>query len=417
MIELGLLPLLIGLELMLLLLIVAVVMTLRSLALSRQVRDLLGREHEIIKADHVPYKAYLRDELIKTRTLLEQQPEAEVAPDWLVARQRFLDLELAAQAVAGDPMAFQEKLDQGFQSLLAHYRPAPKLSTETVQLVEEVEEVGMAREEPTAAARGRVAEDELHKKEVNRLRDLIGHQQDAMRNLRAELESRSGEIDELEAIVAQLDAFEAQTGELMRCIEVLERENERLKQAREAGDVSGAGTSPEELTRLKDMVNDQQSTIGNLQVMLEQLRPEAGKAHELEDMLSNVVKSNKELNTCIMVLEDENQSLRNQLTALERAVAPAADQSADIAVFQQRIQELESLLEFKDATLEQLEQDLDRLRKQAQEGKGDEVLEIKVQELEALLEFKEAAIEELEKQYAALEAKYLELSTPEIPSN
>jgi hypothetical protein len=37
-------------------------------------------------------------------------------------------------------------------------------------------------------------------------------------------------------------------------------------------------------------------------------------------------------------------------------------------------------------------------------------LEIKVQELEALLEFKDAAIEELEKQYNTLESKYLALT-------
>jgi predicted RNase H-like nuclease (RuvC/YqgF family) len=422
MIELGLLPLLIGLEIMLLLLVAVVVMTLRNLALTRKIRELLDREHGGIKAEAVTYETYLRDELRKNRALLEQHGEADGAPDWLVARQRFLDLELEARAVADDPMAFQEKLDGGFQALLEQYRPSPEAAPEDVQLAEEAEPEEEEVETREEEARGRVSDDELHKKEMMRLRDLIGHQQDTMRTLRTELESRSGEIDELEAIVAQLDAFEAQTAELVRCIEVLESENERLKQAREEGALTGAGANPEELGRLKDMVNDQQSTIGNLQGMLEQLRPEAGKAHELEDMLSDVVKSNKELNTCIMVLEDENQSLRDQLNTLEKqAAAPAEGDSADIAAFQQRIQELESLLEFKDATLEQLEQDIEKLRAgdggDAATAGGDEELDIKVQELEALLEFKEAAIEELEKQYAELEAKYLELSGSDLPSS
>lgn len=425
MIELGLLPLLLWMELLLVLLIVAVVLTLRNRALARKLHDLPGREPGVIEAGGVSYAAYLRDELLKTRALLEQHADGESAPDWLVARRRFLELELDAQAVAGDPMAFQEKLDGGFQALLDECRPAPENTAEDkpedVQLVEatepEAEEADV--QEPVNA---RISDDDLHKKEVMRLRDLIGHQQDAMRNLRTELESRSGEIDELETIVAQLDAFEKQMTELVRCIEVLEQENERLKQAREEGVVTGPGTNPEELNRLKDMVNDQHSTIGNLQTMLEQLRPEAGKAHDLEDMLNDVVKSNKELNTCIMVLEDENQSLRDQLNTHEKqGDTPGEKDGADIAVFQQRIQELESLLEFKDATLEQLEQDIDRLRKEANtcddSGGEDETLEIKVQELEALLEFKEAAIEELEKQYAELEAKYLELSGSEMPSN
>lgn len=414
MIELGLLPLLIGLEVLLLVSIVAVATTLRSRALSRKVRELLAREPEVIEADAVPYAAYLRDELLKTRTLLEQQGKDGDAPDWLRARQRFLELELEAREVAEDPLAFQEKLDAGFQALLEQYCPLPEAVAETVQLVEEAAPPAEADASPVEAST-RISDDELHKKEVLRLRDLIGHQQDAMRNLRTELESRAGEIDELEAIVAQLDAFEAQTSELVRCIEVLEQENERLKQARKEGVTAGAGTSPEELDRLKGMVNDQQSTISRLQGMLEQLRPEAGKAHALEGMLDKVVKSNKELNTCVKVLENENQHLRDQLDTLgQQAAMPAAEPDPDIAAFQQRIQELESLLEFKDATLEQLEQDLERAR--AQGGReGDAELEIKVQELEALLEFKEAAIEELEKQYAELEAKYLELSGTEIP--
>ena len=437
MIELGLLPFLVGLEIMLLLLVAAVVMTLRSLALSRRLRELEDGASGGVRAESVSYETFLRDELRKTRTLLEQHGKEGEPPAWLLARRRFLELELDARAVAGDPLAFQERLDNGFQVLLDQCRPLPEPEPETeadpepeplpepepenedVQLAEEVlpdADAGKAK------ANARVSDDELHQKEVGRLRDLIGHQQDAMRTLRTELESRSGEIDELEAIVAQLDAFEAQTAELMRCIGVLESENERLKQAHADGVATGVGSNPEELGRLKDMVNDQQSTIGTLQGMLEQLRPEAGKAHELEDTLNDVLKSNKELNTCIMVLEDENQSLRDQLNTLEdQSAAPGGDDREDIAAFQQRIQELEGLLEFKDATLEQLEQDIEKLRAGAtgggEGGAADEELEIKVQELEALLEFKEAAIEELEKQYAELEAKYLALSESELPSN
>lgn len=44
----------------------------------------------------------------------------------------------------------------------------------------------------------------------------------------------------------------------------------------------------------------------------------------------------------------------------------------------------------------------------AEQGNVNEELEIKAQELEALVEFKDATIEELEKQYAQMEQKYLE---------
>ncbi len=445
MIKLGLMELMGVLEIIIILLVVAVVMTVRGIGLSRRVRELMARVPETMEVqnDAISYESYLRDEILKTNGLVDRYQANGDVPDWLNARHQFLKLELDAQDLADNPHAFENRLSEGFLALVDQYRPEPEIVTEPAPIVEVTPE---PEPEPEAKNSEKVPEDELHKKEMVRLRDLIGHQQDAMKTLRTELESREGEIADLESIVAQLDAFEAQTAELVRCIEVLEHENDRLKHATEDGDTTGAGPSPEELSRLKEMVNDQQSTIGNLQGMIEQLRPEAGKAHELEDMVNDVLKSNQELNTCILVLEEENQSLRNQLDALEESDTGQPDEvpamGGDVAPFQQKIQELESLLEFKDATLEQMGKDLEKLRQgggdaaasgerigelealveeletrlaNTEVGATDEELEIKVQELEALLEFKEATIEEMEKQYAEVEAKYLELAGGEIP--
>ncbi len=441
MFELGLIEVMAALELIIVLIVGAVVMTMRAFRLSRKVEDLKHRVPETVEVDAdaepINMAAYLRDEVIKTKGLLDAHAEQEgEPPDWLQARQAFLELELEAQEAADNPEEFELKLSEGFMKLVDRYRPEPQVVTETV-----VEEVEVAAEpEPAAEAPETVPEDEQHTKEVNRLRDLIGHQQDSMKNLRSELESREGDIADLEKIVNQLDTFEAQTEELVRCIEVLEQENDRLKLAREQGDTDALGTNPEELNQLRDMIDNQQSTIGSLQSMIAELEPEAGKAQELEDMVSDVLKSNQELNTCILVLEEENQSLRDQLDEEAgggEAAAGGGASEEELNEAKQKVQELESLLDFKDATVEQLEKDLEELRaasggegggaddakvneleatvaelqaklEAADQGGASEELEIKAQELEALVEFKDATIEELEKQYAQLEQKYLE---------
>lgn len=445
MFELGLVEIITILELAIMLLVALGLLAMRAMRLSKKVEQLQEQAPasvtEGVDADPINMAAYLRDEVIKTKGLLDSHAEAEgEPPDWLQARQAFLELELEAQASADDPETFELKLSEGFMKLVDRYRPEPQVIKETA--VEEVEAPAESKPAPEQAEQ--VSEDEQHEKEVHRLRDLIGHQQDSMKNLRAELEAREGDVENLEKIVKQLDTFEAQTEELVRCIEVLEQENDRLKTAREEGDTEALAANPEELTQLRDMIDNQQSTIGSLQSMIAELEPEAGKAQELEDMVSDVLKSNQELNTCILVLEEENQSLRDQLdeeAGGEGEAAAGGASEEELTEAKQKVQELESLLDFKDATVEQLEKDLEDLRAgagaaeggaeggadaakvneleasvaelqakldAAEQGNVNEELEIKAQELEALVEFKDATIEELEKQYAQMEQKYLE---------
>ncbi|HHH44940.1 MAG TPA: hypothetical protein ENK49_12450 [Gammaproteobacteria bacterium] len=178
---------------------------------------------------------------------------------------------------------------------------------------------------------------------------------------------------------------------------ILEQENERLKSARAAGEpgVPAADIQqPAQLKGLKSMMGQQQETIGNLQNLIRELAPEAGKAKELEDSINAITRTNQELNGCVTVLEDENAKLRVELEQIQSQLEQQAEQQAEVAGD-------------VDITLH------DEAETEATGSSGNaenQQLEVKVQELEALVEFKDAAIEELEKQYNALESKYLELT-------
>lgn len=422
MITLGPYALLAILELFLLFTVATILLAVRGARLSRALATARRANHEEPAVDAGPgLDAYLRDEVVKTKGLMDTHDEGGAPPQWLRARQLFLELELEAVALSKNPEAVQGRLREGFAALLEEFRPEPQIIEQTVEVAAEPD---VEPEQTAAPESGEDNEDEERRKQVARLRDIIGNQQKAMRNLRGELESREGEIADLEKIVDQLERFEAQTAELVRCIEVLERENERLKAAREAGETDALGTDPEELKQLREMVDRQQGTISGLQTMIEELTPEAGKAQELEDMVNDVLKSNQELNTCVLVLEDENKDLRNQLETVKRAAEAEGanvEMAAELAELKKQLQELDSLITFKDATIQQLETELEQSQSAPAAEDGEpakpsaqvEELQIRVQELEALVEFKDAAVEELEKQYAELEHKYLALTGEE----
>jgi len=58
--------------------------------------------------------------------------------------------------------------------------------------------------------------------------------------------------------------------------------------------------------------------------MLRNLVPDSGRSGELEEAISKIQRSNNELNSCVMVLEDENSMLRGQVESLQERLAGLA---------------------------------------------------------------------------------------------
>ncbi|VAW78367.1 hypothetical protein MNBD_GAMMA15-391 [hydrothermal vent metagenome] len=378
--QVGFLAFLGVLELAMLAIAASVVFLLRSNRLSRKVSAL---EKKLEQSTEVPeaigFDQYLRDEILRNEALTEQAAAAEdesekKAAELLKFRKRFLEIELEAHALEDNPVAYQDKIAAGMCELVEIMRP----EAETVETV--VETDSDAAVELEEAPDDDVDDDrktiDTSDAEMNHLKDVINNQQDAMAALRAQLEAH-GEIEGIDGILKQLEDFEKQSAELERCLLMLETENERLKASQGTGEATKIEPSdPAQLTGLRNMVGNQQDTIGGLRKLINELMPEADKAGELEDTLDSIQRNNKELSGCVSVLEDENNMLRNELkqieTQLEEADAAQAEKTPT-------------------PHSEQIEE-----------------MEIKVQELEALVEFKDATIEELEKQYHTLEVKYRE---------
>jgi DNA repair exonuclease SbcCD ATPase subunit len=390
-------------EFALVLLAVAAALWVRSRTLSGRIQAL---QRELKKAKDVPepvgYDQYLRDEIIRNEAFVEQasaaQDDAErKAAELLRMRKQFLELELEAHVLEKNPVQFQDRLAAGLTDLVEQLRPAAE--PVIVPVAEDPAiEVAAAHAETEKTNTSRETLD-THDEEFSRLKQVINNQQDAMTALRAELKARAGEIQDVDSILRKLDEFEQHDGELQQCLKMLERENERLKTARSTGNPGGSKTeamNPAQLTGLKSMIGNQQKTITNLQSLIQELTSDAGKSAELEAAINSIQRANQELNGCVAVLEDENAMLRAELESVNAQLdrqdlvnGERADE-VDIAVAE-----------------DEPSGDGDALDAGLSADEEKHQLEIKVQELEALLEFKDAAIEELEKQYNTLESKYL----------
>lgn len=378
------------LEFALVISVIAALFALRSRRLARRVqalREQLDQPAEVPQA--VGFDQYLRDEIIRNQAFIDQAAATQdsrerSAGEALAMRKQFLELELTAQASKGNPVQFCQTLTEGMRSLIEQLRPEPETVIETATADAPVAESAAKEPAEDSAAKMRELRD-THQDELGHLRKVINNQQDAMGALRARLKDSEGEIAGMEGIHEKLDEFERQSLELQQSLQVLEAENERLKLAKrrnEPGSAKDAERDPAQLSGLKNMVGKQQATISSLQDLIRELAPEASKARELQEAIAQIQRTNQELNGCVAVLEDENNMLRDELAEIQ-AYLDAQERTAAEAV------------EAAEMQGDQSSEDMMR------------ELEIKVQELEALVEFKDAAIEEMEKQYNALQARYL----------
>jgi hypothetical protein len=376
-----------ALEFALLGVVVATLLGVRGQRLARRLRALQEQARaSAAPAETVSYAQYLRDEVLRNQELIDRASAAEDAAEaqaagLLAMRKRFLELELEARDQEGNPVAFQAQLAAGMNALIEALRPEPAtISAEPGGEGDGQDPQSSAPLDQQDEAQQRATHD-THDEELDHLRQVINNQQDAMDALRSKLREHEAELEGVDDVLEKLDEFEKRSAELQRSLHALEEENQRLKVARAEGRAHHGTGEPARLDGLRSMVSDQQNTIGKLQQLVRALAPEAGKAKELADALRGMQEANQELNACVAVLEDENALLRSELEELQAATVQ---------------------LEGEDEGRASVETVLDNaLQEQNQE------LQVKLQEMEALLEFKDAAIQELEKQYNILESKYL----------
>lgn len=274
------------------------------------------------------YADFLRDELAHSDLLLGEDIAAQAAGvsgdpaadadsallrQMLAARHQFLQLELDVQGVksSADVEAQRRSIAMGMQALLDGLR-APQAATSAPTATD-------AAETAAPAMRSEVSRLE---DQITHLRGVIDNQHSVMRELRQLLEDHGNDSEELQEALRKLGDAEAQALELQRCLEVMDCENERLK-AKTTVETGGRGVlaAGPDADMLRDLVGSQQRTISKLQHMLQSLAPDSGKAKELGDAIGKIQRANSELNSCVMVLEDENAMLRGQVETLQERIA------------------------------------------------------------------------------------------------
>ena len=274
------------------------------------------------------YTDFLREQLEQSSILLGEDPliqtdqdaenPADVTRQMLAARHQFLQLELDVQSLSAerDVEAQRRSVVDGMQALLAGlvvHPDAAKAQSETDAAVED-----MAAEAPVSTS---LSEEQKLRGQVDFLRNVVSNQHDVMHELRQLLEDQGGDSDELQAVMRKLGDAEKQGSELQRHLDEMEKENNRFKRAvRENGgkQVDAAGPDSD---MLRDLVGNQQRTIGNLQNLLRNLPSDSGKTKELDDVINKIQRTNNDLSSCVMVLEDENDHLREKVESLQKRIA------------------------------------------------------------------------------------------------
>ena len=207
----------------------------------------------------------------------------------LAARHQFLQLELDAQSMVGDPEARRRHIVEGVQALLATF----------------VNEAG--------AAEGQAGRERQLEEQLSHLRGVIDNQHEVMKELKALLKESMGDVPEVAEVLRKLEDAEAQSLQVQQSLQAM------------GGAFTGGEEHAPDTDMLRDLIGNQQQTISNLQHMMADLIPEAEASEGLRQAIDKMQRSNQELGTCILVLEDENTRLRDQVETLQKKVDELAN--------------------------------------------------------------------------------------------
>lgn len=324
------------------------------------------------------YDDCLRSELKQLQDIISALPESQAGDvldnrTLLGVRQEFIALELSAQDWLSDADTHQEKLMEGIRSLLDHFN------------MEHGDTADKDGEE-------KVGGTEQYEDQLEYFKSVIDNQLNVMRDLRKKLaaadNSEGGLSDEMKDLFDQLEQAEKQAVELGRCVEILEEENERLRQNagsdKDSGDAGAENQSSdsmmEDIGGMETMVSNQQETISKLKNLLDDLVLEASKAEELEDLIGHIQRANKELSGCIMVLEDENTMLRGEMERLRNNLSTmllANNDAGDDDKLQykneslsKKLESLKSMIDIKDTSIGELQQKVEALKSEYMTATG-----------------------------------------------
>ena len=273
------------------------------------------------------YADFLRDQIDQSSVLLGEDiaaaaqgaldtdgmDEDDIERQMLAARHQFLQLELDVQAAAAerDVDTQRKRIVQGMRALL-----------DGLQLEDDPDEPLAESGADSDSPRAQRTEEDKLRDQITYLRSVIDNQHAVMQELRGLLEEHDGDSGKLQSALDKLSLAEHQSANLKKRLKEIERGKlEGLVVGGAKASASAQGGSSPDTDMLKDLVGNQQRTIQNLQQMLKKIVPEGDKAKEFTSAIDKIQRTNNELNSCVMILEDENSTLRSEVEELQQRIS------------------------------------------------------------------------------------------------
>ncbi len=252
----------------------------------------------------------------------EEDENKSPAPDetqvhLLQMRDQFLLIEKEAAEKTEHEIHFWDNIYDGMKNLLE------KLSTIEIRSVGSIDD-------PAKESKEKVFYIETQGKkidgEVNKLKDIIYEQENALSSMKKAMENAEDEhpeeSDSLKALKEQMDIIERQLSDSRMCMDVLEMENKRLQEEVDNIDTrhnslftddknSTDDNSLIDLEQMKEVVEQQEDKIQNLIDTIESLEIDATQSEKLKETIGDFSRTSKEMMSCISILEEENERLKN----------------------------------------------------------------------------------------------------------
>ncbi len=252
-------------------------------------------------------------------------PPDELQSELLQAREAFLLLEKEAADKAEHEIHFWDSLYEGIKTLLEKYKTSETTTpTETIDLsthsVESKEKVFYIE------TQGKKIDGE-----VNKLKDIIYEQENALSSMKKAMANamqnddgtQPEESEVFEELRKNIEAIERQLNDSKMCMEVLEMENDRLQEEVDNMDARHNALFEEkestendaviDLDQMKEVIEQQELKIKQLIESIESLEIDTEQAEKLKQTIGDFSRTSKEMMSCIVILEEENERLQTEL--------------------------------------------------------------------------------------------------------
>lgn len=284
----------------------------------------------------------------------------------LQARQQFLLIEKKAAQHVEQDANFWNDIYADIETLLEQYKTTETIHSESTSTEIQTESTDKVFYIETQGKKVGT--------EVNKLKDIISEQENALSSMKKALEGAEEEHPEDSASLAllreQLAVIETQLNDSKMCMGIMEMENDRLQEEinkmqiissdSEQGPSENTTEPNIDLEQMREVAAAQESKIQKLIDTIDSLKLDAEQTEKLKETLNEFAHSSKEMMGCIAILEEENERLSSSEEA--ETTSPESAAEADSSEDEQtKINELEEELIKKDVAYAQLQDEFNSM--------------------------------------------------------